>query len=468
MSYQPPNRPLPEQQRPSQPYAPPQQGSPPQQAAYGQAPQPHHGQPGAPQYQAAYGGAAHPQYGGQQGRTQYGGHPGYAPAPVAVTPPSEQYAPSAQHPWVTAPPRHPRRRVVFEILLLAVGALGVLSIVGLMALGMGVGNIVVAALFSLVPLAIVGAAVLWVDRWEPEPRLLLAAAFVWGGGVAVWLSSLLNLPFGLALGNLVSPSMPEAVMPAVFGAPVVEEFWKGLGVLLIFLVRRRQFNGPVDGIVFASVIAAAFAFVENIQYLGGAGDGMAFTFIMRGLASPFGHLIYTACIGVALGLASRQRSKHAWLWLMPLGYLGAVLLHGAWNGAASYTGSLGGLAAMFLFLNWVPLVIWAIILVWLRKKETQLLGARLSEYVPSGWLVPQEVTMLTSMAGRRQAKAWAARGGPQAAAAMTSFQKAAVNLAYARQDLYTGHTGIRARQDEAVLLETIGRTRAQFKTALRV
>ncbi|WP_175476900.1 PrsW family intramembrane metalloprotease [Ruania alba] len=386
-----------------------------------------------------------------------------------MSPPSAQYAPAAQQPWgrQAQQPRR-KRRVVFEIILLSLGTLGVLSIVALMALGMGVGSIVVATFLSLIPLAIVGFAVLWVDRWEPEPRLLMAAAFVWGGGISVWLASLMNAPFGLFLGGIFAPSMAPELMPAIFGAPIIEEAWKGLGVLLIFLIRRRHFNGPVDGIVYAAVVAAAFAFVENIQYLGGAGDGVAFTFVLRGLASPFGHLIYTACIGVALGVASRHKSKLAWLWLMPLGYIGAVALHMAWNGFASFADGLGGLVALFVFVNWLPLVVWAIILVWLRKNEVKLVGERLSEYVPSGWLVPQEVTMLTSMQGRRQAKTWAARGGPAAATAMKKFQKAAVALAYARQDLYTGHTGIRARQDELALLEQIGQTRAQFKSALGV
>ncbi|UFU05693.1 PrsW family intramembrane metalloprotease [Ruania halotolerans] len=483
MTNQPPNQPGPGYHPVAPPtqgqYAPPsqypQQGQQSQQGQYAppsQYPQqsqyPHQQAPqGMPQqYQASYGGAPNP------GRSSYSAGPQYhqPPAPVAVTPPSAQYAPAAQQPWAQPGRFRPRRkrRVIFEIILLSLGTLGVLSIVALMAMGMGVGSIVVASILSLIPLAIVGAAVLWVDRWEPEPRLLLAAAFVWGGGISVWLASLMNAPIGSLLGNALAPSMPAEVMPAIFGAPVVEEWWKGLGVLLIFLLRRRQFNGPVDGIVYAAVIAAAFAFVENIQYLGGAGDDVAFTFIMRGLASPFGHLIYTACIGVALGVASRQKSKWAWLWLMPLGYLGAIALHAAWNGFASYTQSLADIAALFVFVNWLPLVVWAIILVWLRKNEVKLVGQRLSEYVPSGWLVPQEVAMLTSLQGRRQAKAWAARGGPAAATAMKKFQKAAVALAYARQDLHTGHVGIRARQDELALLEQIGQTRAQFKAALGV
>ena len=76
--------------------------------------------------------------------------------------------------------------------------------------------------------------------------------------------------------------------------------------------------------------------------------------------------------------------------------------------------------------------------------------------------------MLSSMQGRRTARNWAARGGPQGKDAMKKFQKSAVALAYARQDLHTGHTGIRARQDEMALLNEMGQSRARFRAALGV
>ena len=55
---------------------------------------------------------------------------------------------------------------------------------------------------------------------------------------------------------------------AVWLAPVTEETLKGLGVLLIYLFRRREFDGIIDGIVYAGLIGAGFAFSENILYLG--------------------------------------------------------------------------------------------------------------------------------------------------------------------------------------------------------
>src|SRR5699024_12628011 len=131
------------------------------------------------------------------------------------------------------------------------------------------------------------------------------------------------------------------------------------------------------------------AFVENIQYFAGAGGELGLTFFVRGLASPFGHLIYTSCIGVALGLASRSKNKYSWLWMMPIGYAGAMLLHAAWNGFAGLAYTVFDLIILVVLVNWVPLVIWAIIVVALRRRETRILGERLGEYVPSGWVVPR-------------------------------------------------------------------------------
>ena len=60
-------------------------------------------------------------------------------------------------------------------------------------------------------------------------------------------------------------------------------------MLLIFIVGRRFFDGPVDGIVYAATVASGFAFTENIQYFGlqvaeaGGFDGtVGEIFIVRG------------------------------------------------------------------------------------------------------------------------------------------------------------------------------------------
>ncbi len=457
-------------------YGEPQQyGQPAAQPQYGQ-PQPQHGQ--AQQYgQAQYGQTAPVQdapreqtlaggygapatvtYAAQQSWQGYGA---YQPAAVQVSAPAAQMAAPGQLPWGV----RTKRPVVLEILVVVFGGLLASAFLVLMAFVTSGTTVVVAVLLALVPLATLVLAILWIDRWEPEPRFLLIAAFLWGGGVAVAVASLLNSVVGVALGSALAPSMDPVIMPAVFGAPVVEEAMKGLGILLIFLIRRREFNGPVDGVVYAAVVATGFAIVEDVQYFALNDDALGFVFVMRAILSPFGHLIYSLPMGLALGFASRMRSRAAWVWMFPIGYLMGVGLHAAWNGAASHASTLGGIVLLFVLLNWVPLALFTALVVWLRRREATVIAMRLRDYVPSGWISEIEVSNLSSMRANRAARAWAKRFGPQVHKAMRDYQRSAVGLAYARQDLYTGHAGNRARVDEMQMLTRMAQARSQVMAA---
>jgi RsiW-degrading membrane proteinase PrsW (M82 family) len=427
---------------PNQPYQQPQQQGYPQHAGYQQQGYPPHQgyqqQPGYPQQ----------------------GYPGdgYHPHVVQVQPPVGAMAPQ-QGPMPWAAPK-PKRPIALEIVLVILGGLLASVFVWLMTLMTSGSTVFVAVLLGLVPLVMIGAVVLWIDRWEPEPRFLMLGAFLWGGGVAVFVASLLNGIVGVWIGEAVGSDLPPEVAPAVFGAPIVEEAAKGLGILLIFLVRRRQFNGPVDGVVYAALVALGFSVVEDVQYFALNADDVGAVFFMRALLSPFGHLIYSLPMGIALGYAGRMRSKAAWLWLFPLGYLVGVGLHMAWNGSLTYVSSLGDILAIFVFLNWLPFAVLAAIVIWLRRRESAVVLTRLRDYVPSGWFTEQEVQSLSSMRACRAARQWAARFGAEAKKAMRDYQRAATRLAYARQDLYTGHAGIRARNDEVDLLNAMAQARA--------
>ena len=404
---------------------------------------------------------AQPGYGQQDAYQQdsYQGY-GYQPQPVHVQPPASSMAPQpGAMPWAVATKR--KRPVALEIVLVVLGGLAASAFVVLMAIVTSGAAVTVAVLLSLVPLAMIGAVIGWIDRWEPEPRFLMIAAFLWGGGVAVFVASLLNAAVGVAVGNAVAPTMDPALTPAVFGAPLVEEAAKGLGILLIFLFRRREFNGPVDGVVYAAIVALGFAVVEDVQYFALNSEGVGAVFVMRALLSPFGHLIYSLPMGIALGFSSRMRSKAAWVWLFPLGYLLGVALHMGWNGSLTMASTLGHVAAIFVFLNWLPFALLAAVVIWLRRRESHVVVQRLRDYVPSGWLTEHEAQTIASFRASRNARAWAARFGQGAAKAMRDYQRAATRLAYARQDLYTGHAGNRARLDEVDLLHAMAQARAE-------
>ena len=164
-------------------------------------------------------------------------------------------------------------------------------------------------------------------------------AFLWGALVAVVGAFFLNT-FGLKL--LVEARWTDPLETgAVYLAPFTEETLKGLGILLIYLLRRREFDGIIDGIVYAGLIGAGFAFSENILYLGQAyneygGEGLTSTFVVRGLMGPFGHPLFTSLTGIGIGIAvdrattrgaRRRRSSAGWVCAMllprPLEPLGA-------------------------------------------------------------------------------------------------------------------------------------------------
>src|SRR5690606_10780967 len=146
-------------------------------------------------------------------------------------------------------------------------------------------------------------------------------------------------------------------------APVVEETAKAAAVLLLFLFRRRDFHGILDGVVAAGFTATGFAFTENVLYLGNAfgtdqltgGSGIASvtaaTFFVRVVMSPFAHPLFTVLTGIGFGAAAlaaeRQRVRRV---LLPLaGLLLAMGMHALWNGSAAL-GEFGFLAVYAAFM----------------------------------------------------------------------------------------------------------------------
>jgi len=364
------------------------------------------------------------------------------------------------------PQRRPRRTatLVFEIVGIALGLVGALWLLSVVVgQGGGVGATVLAGFLAFLPLLGVLAAIMWVDRWEPEPRWLLLTALLWGMGVSTAVSLVLNEAFAFYVMGTTGSSLAATVLGTVVGAPLVEESAKGLGVLLIFLLRRRFFDGPVDGIVYAAVVAAGFAFTENILYFVQYNDVLGSVFVARAIQSPFAHVTFTAATGIALGFASRTSNRHSWLWLFPLGWLGATMLHAVWNGSAAL--------AIYDLLYWlfqVPLFTAGIVLVvWLRNDEKATIGHRLTEYAQAGWFAPYEVHMLTSLGGRRTARRWAAARGEGSARAMKDFQRAATSLAFTRQRALSGRYDVGARRDEAELLDRVVRARAGYAGTVR-
>ena len=137
---------------------------------------------------------------------------------------------------------------------------------------LGLVTTLLALVLAAIPLGIVIPTFLWLDRFEAEPARYLVTAFLWGALVAALVAAVFNTGANIAFQSAIGREDDALLATAVFSAPLVEEASKGLLVLLIWWFRRREFDGIIDGMVYAGVVAAGFAFTENIQYLGMAYD----------------------------------------------------------------------------------------------------------------------------------------------------------------------------------------------------
>ncbi|PKW27067.1 PrsW family intramembrane metalloprotease [Phycicoccus duodecadis] len=329
----------------------------------------------------------------------------------------------------------------------------------------GVQTALLALAVAVIPLGIVLPTFVWLDRFESEPTRYLVGAFLWGALVAAIVAALFNTSAILVLQNTTDPTA-ALTTTAVLVAPVVEEALKGALVLLVWLVLRREFDGVTDGMVYAGVCAAGFAFTENIQYLAqayteGGRQGLTATFVVRCLFSPFAHPMFTVLTGVGIGVAATSRS---WLpkVLAPLaGYVLAVLAHALWNLAAVTGGN--GLVTVYLLVEVPVFLAFVGFVVWARRREGRLIGLFLRPYADTGWISPGEVAMLSSMGRRREARMWArANAGPQGLKAMRAFQDTASELALLRRRMHHDAADRQALAQERELLGALSARRGEF------
>ncbi|GGS56948.1 membrane protein [Planobispora rosea] len=290
----------------------------------------------------------------------------------------------------------------------------------------------IALALALAPVPVLLAAVLALDRMEPEPRSNLIFAFGWGAGVAVLVAGVINTLNLIYLGQADLIGQADARnVAATFGAPVVEETMKGLVLLGLLRFRRAELDGPTDGIIYASMVGLGFAMSENVSYYVAALDemgaqGLAVTVVLRGVLSPFAHPLFTSMIGIAVAYTA-QRHGPGRAGVIAAGWAGAMLLHGIWNGFASYAG-FPGLAAAYLLLMIVLFSLIGII-IQDRRRIVGLIHAYLPAYQPTGLVAPYDLHMLSSLPGRRQARKWAmAHGGRPGLRAMSDYQLAATEL----------------------------------------
>lgn len=184
---------------------------------------------------------------------------------------------------------------------------------------------------SLIP------AILWIvyfynqDKYEKEPFRLILWCFILG-----CLSVIPAIIVELILSRVITYHIafsPWRLLVEMLMVGLTEEICK-YGAVRVGVYKNKEFNEPMDGIVYCVTCAIGFAFVENIGYmmrsqLESGTWGAVSLGIMRALFSMFGHASFGVLMGYFLGKAKFNPDKERVLiWK---GVILAALLHTLYN-----------------------------------------------------------------------------------------------------------------------------------------
>ena len=305
-------------------------------------------------------------------------------------------------------------------------------------------------IFSIVLLAIyvvpIALAIWLLDLFEREPISLVLAAFAWGGIVATGLAITVNTSLIEALAKLFGPNFAQSWGVAIV-APPVEETFKYLGVVMIFLIARNEIDDLLDGFIYGALIGLGFAAVENVQYFiqavaasGGAdqlGSVLGMFFLRSILLGAYMHVMWTGLTGVGFAYfvtrtdQPRQRRLTVAIGL----FLAGMVAHMLWNSPllTELLTGLGGIVA-FGLIKGLPFLGFLIFLVYLAiRREKRWFSSLTAADVGTDVLTPDEVAVLGGLRSRWAARRLAgSRKGPQGARLAGQLQREQINLAMIR------------------------------------
>ncbi|HEU4472576.1 MAG TPA: PrsW family glutamic-type intramembrane protease [Flavisolibacter sp.] len=154
--------------------------------------------------------------------------------------------------------------------------------------------------------------------------MVMALAFL-GGVMALFVALIFFDRLGF-LSDLLSAS----------AAGIIEEAAKLFAVVLI-VGRYARYRWILNGLLFGAAVGMGFAAFESAGYAyrsSGSFEAMVDNIVIRGLLSPFMHIVWTANAAAALWLVKGERSFE-WSMLSDARFLrvllSSVLLHMIWN-----------------------------------------------------------------------------------------------------------------------------------------
>jgi RsiW-degrading membrane proteinase PrsW (M82 family) len=370
--------------------------------------------------------------------------------------------------------------------LLGLFAICIAAILGLLVLLMiasetGLASLVAAMLVATLPVPLYITLILWIDRYESEPLWVLAVAFFWGATIAVFIAYLINTIGGIYVARLTQSIIIAKLYGAVISAPIVEESAKAMVLFLLFFWKKDEFDGVVDGFVYAGMVGLGFAMTENFQYYGNVinearglhNDEFHQIYFLRGMLAPYSHPLFTSMTGIGLG-AARQSRHIALKIILPLIGLGlAMFLHFLWNffavissvNATSQGEAFGNFLKLYVVVM-VPIFCAILGLIFFAlRREGRIVREHLRCDFERGMLTQEEYNRLCTIRGRIGSSMRAlSRGGIGSWRARMRFNQMASELAFHRSRVARGiHSNQQsAAEREAAYIQTLQELRTRL------
>ena len=284
------------------------------------------------------------------------------------------------------------------------------------------------------------------DLYEREPLSLVIGALLWGAFGATTLGILANDGWARVVLDIFGFDVAVRWVAALT-APFTEEILKGMGVVFIYLIARREIDDILDGFVYGAMTGLGFLVVEDVFYFvnqfGGEIGGVLQGFYVRVIASGlYGHVLYSGLFGMGVAyFVSRRHEEPPGKRLLVAGALiaASMFAHFLWNSPLLDFYPQSGLQDVGDYLQVIvattvkglPFLAFVILmLVLARRREHRWLRAALATEVGKQGLHPDELAVLESPAARRRTRReLTQRAGPMAGHTLKRLQRAQINLA---------------------------------------
>ncbi len=185
------------------------------------------------------------------------------------------------------------------------------------------------------------------DDVHPEPKKLLLYAFLAGAGITLFV-----IGPQLALTSLLTKNgFAQYGFWSLLILASVEEIFKFFAIYLT-IARLKDFDEPIDAMVYMIIAALGFAAVENVFSVSRnnlplpLGTSSIEILSLRFIGATLLHSLSSALVGYYWGLAILQKHKFSALILEGLGV--AIILHTVFNYLIVLFGPSSSLALLLL------------------------------------------------------------------------------------------------------------------------